>query len=173
MRIDISQLASGHTVKLTETFDNNDAAALVGGAIAEPLRVDVQARLLDGSVVAVELHVVGKTYARCDMCGTECVADCKGDWSEDIDLADSEFWDEETDSLVLDELVRQTVALSAPRQALCKPDCKGLCPVCGRNLNTGSCGCKPSDTAVDRSNPFAALQDIFSTGGAKNGSTKM
>lgn len=173
MRIDMSQLVGGHTVRLTETVDNEQAAALIGGTIAEPLRVDVQAELLDGSVVAVSLHVVGKAYARCDLCGTACVADCRGDWSEDIDLSDSEFWDEDTDSLVLDELVRQTVALSAPRQALCRPDCKGLCPVCGRNLNTGSCQCKPSDSAVDGSNPFAALQDIFSTGGAKNGSTKM
>ena len=24
---------------------------------------------------------------------------------------------------------------------LCKPDCKGLCPQCGKNLNEGKCGC--------------------------------
>jgi uncharacterized protein len=26
---------------------------------------------------------------------------------------------------------------------LCRVDCKGLCAVCGTNLNTGSCSCKP------------------------------
>jgi len=33
--------------------------------------------------------------------------------------------------------VRQTVVLSAPMKRLCRPDCRGLCPTCGANLNTG------------------------------------
>ena len=40
------------------------------------------------------------------------------------------------------ELVREDIILSLPYRFLCREDCKGLCPVCGKNLNTGSCGCR-------------------------------
>ncbi|MGB9809870.1 MAG: YceD family protein, partial [Caldanaerobacter sp.] len=37
------------------------------------------------------------------------------------------------------------VILSLPMKFLCKEDCKGLCPICGTNLNYGSCSCKRED----------------------------
>ncbi len=44
--------------------------------------------------------------------------------------------------LDLDEAVRQYLITSAPMKPLCRPDCAGLCPTCGKNLNTGRCGCQ-------------------------------
>lgn len=43
--------------------------------------------------------------------------------------------------------VRQTVLLSVPLKTLCRADCKGLCPMCGANMNETQCTC--SDTTVD------------------------
>jgi uncharacterized protein len=37
--------------------------------------------------------------------------------------------------------VRQTVLLSVPLKLLCRQDCRGLCPDCGIDLNTGTCTC--------------------------------
>ncbi len=37
--------------------------------------------------------------------------------------------------------VRQTILLSVPLKLLCREDCKGLCPRCGKNLNEGPCSC--------------------------------
>lgn len=59
--------------------------------------------------------------------------------------------DEDNDSFIqvdnyqldLDELIRTDILLELPTKFLCKPDCKGLCPVCGKNLNIGSCNCNP------------------------------
>jgi len=45
--------------------------------------------------------------------------------------------------LDLTEVVRQNLLLALPMSPLCKPDCLGLCPVCGANLNIESCGCHP------------------------------
>lgn len=39
------------------------------------------------------------------------------------------------------EDVRQELMLEYPLRPLCKPDCKGLCPKCGENLNEGDCKC--------------------------------
>ncbi len=39
----------------------------------------------------------------------------------------------------LDEAVREQVLLNLPIRPLCRPDCAGLCPICGQNLNLGPC----------------------------------
>lgn len=43
----------------------------------------------------------------------------------------------------LDELLREDILLTVPTKELCKPDCKGLCAMCGADLNVTSCSCKP------------------------------
>jgi uncharacterized protein len=43
----------------------------------------------------------------------------------------------------LSEVVRQAVLLAVPVHPLCRGDCRGLCPQCGRDLNEGACGCAP------------------------------
>lgn len=41
----------------------------------------------------------------------------------------------------LDPLIREQLVLSLPAYPVCREDCKGLCPVCGGNLNERECGC--------------------------------
>lgn len=41
------------------------------------------------------------------------------------------------------------IILHWPTQILCKPDCKGLCPKCGENLNKTTCNCKRNEDKVD------------------------
>ncbi|MBL7130760.1 MAG: DUF177 domain-containing protein [Candidatus Omnitrophica bacterium] len=38
--------------------------------------------------------------------------------------------------------IRQEVILGYPVKFLCKPDCRGLCPTCGQDLNNEDCGCQ-------------------------------
>ena len=40
------------------------------------------------------------------------------------------------DNLDLAAMARDAIALALPDKILCRPDCAGLCPVCGKNLNT-------------------------------------
>ncbi|MCX5656808.1 MAG: DUF177 domain-containing protein [Candidatus Omnitrophica bacterium] len=42
------------------------------------------------------------------------------------------------------EDLRKEIMLEYPLKPLCKPDCLGLCPECGENLNKGKCNCKIS-----------------------------
>lgn len=35
----------------------------------------------------------------------------------------------------------EELLVEEPIQVLCRPDCRGLCPVCGQNRNAGRCGC--------------------------------
>jgi len=43
------------------------------------------------------------------------------------------------DSIDLLPIIHDSVLLSIPMKPLCKEDCKGLCPICGHNLNYGPC----------------------------------
>ena len=57
---------------------------------------------------------------------------------EEDDLATA-FYDD--DQIDLRELIAEQFQLAVPMKPLCREDCKGLCPHCGTNLNTGSCNC--------------------------------
>ena len=48
--------------------------------------------------------------------------------------------------LDLTDAVGQYAVMAIPIKLLCKPDCAGLCSVCGYNLNNGSCGCSRKET---------------------------
>ncbi len=48
----------------------------------------------------------------------------------------------EGDGLLLEDVLREQVLLAIPYRVLCQENCKGLCPTCGRNLNSGTCDCK-------------------------------
>lgn len=45
------------------------------------------------------------------------------------------------DTIELNELLREQFYLALPMKPLCRDDCKGLCPQCGTNWNTGTCTC--------------------------------
>lgn len=42
----------------------------------------------------------------------------------------------------LDPLVTEDIFLELPSKFLCSEGCKGVCPKCGKDLNTGSCSCE-------------------------------
>lgn len=63
----------------------------------------------------------------------------------------------------LGDAISDAVVMDTPFVVLCQPDCKGLCPTCGANLNEGDCGCAEAaeQAWVDSDeNPFAALKGL-------------
>lgn len=62
--------------------------------------------------------------------------------------------------LDLDGLVRNEIMLNLPMKVLCREDCKGVCPKCGRDLNDGACDCE-QDLPDPR---MAKILDLFRAG---------
>ena len=60
--------------------------------------------------------------------------------------------------LSLSEVIRQDLLTRLPLQALCEPDCPGLCPECGRELRSDGCTC---GHRTEESSPFARLAELF------------
>ena len=87
----------------------------------------------------------------CDRCGKQfprekvmeidvpLAADAEGEVGPD------EF-EIEGDGIEVDQVLETCFILNMETKSLCREDCKGLCPVCGKDLNDGPCGCeKPID----------------------------
>lgn len=74
-----------------------------------------------------------------------------------ISTSDTEIGYYQDGGLALEDVLREQVLLSLPVRALCRQDCKGLCPGCGRNLNVEACICE------SHSDPrWTALADLRS-----------
>lgn len=71
-----------------------------------------------------------------------------------FDDVDAEPFDGKT--IELDPVVREQLLLSLPSGVLCREDCKGLCTVCGQDLNEKECGCDRKGVDVR----LAALKNI-------------
>ncbi len=57
----------------------------------------------------------------------------------------------------LQPLLREYALLEVPISPICKPDCKGLCPDCGQDLNIKDCGHRPQD----EESPFSVLKKLL------------
>ncbi len=84
----------------------------------------------------------------CDRCLDEFERDYSYEFSHilvrSLNSDDDEYGEyvvTEADTLDMDELAVTDCLLELPSKILCKEDCKGLCPVCGTNLNENQCDC--------------------------------
>ena len=97
----------------------------------------------------------------CDRCGTEF--DVERTERIEVPLAadpedgdDGELYPLDGDGVDVDAVVAATFLLNADTKCLCRPDCLGLCPRCGKNLNDGPCGCR------NETDPrFAVLEQLL------------
>jgi uncharacterized protein len=62
------------------------------------------------------------------------------------------------EGLELEDVLREHILLEVPLKMLCREDCRGLCPQCGKDLNRESCGCAPPATDA-RWNALLGLKD--------------
>ncbi len=77
--------------------------------------------------------------------------------SEDDEYAVSFF---EGDEIDIAPALLQALLLELPMQPLCRPDCKGLCPDCGADLNQQPCTCNHQDIDIRFSKLQALLQEM-------------
>jgi uncharacterized protein len=107
----------------------------------------------------------------CDRCLTNFNAEIDGRFTVDLELVAGEAQvpvdhacsAEEMDALYLlkpeidvFDVLTQQVFLLAPSKKVCSEKCRGLCPRCGANLNSGLCRCKPEEST----SPFSVLSGL-------------
>jgi len=88
------------------------------------------------NVVTVELAVNSSMSVNCSRCLNEFGIGLKKDFRLSYPVNRLE------PVIELDSDIREEIILDYPFKPLCAPDCKGLCPGCGKNLNQDKCSCK-------------------------------
>ena len=115
----------------------------------------------DDGRISVRAQARARVVAHCSRCLEEVREDVHADidalYARTPDPEDPDQYSFEASTLELTDAVRDAVVLELPMRFLCKPDCKGLCPTCGANLNLSACTCQEGGEVT---NPFSALKSI-------------
>lgn len=94
-------------------------------------------------VMTLRVTVSGTYVGTCDRCLEEAVIPLQSELKTVVTLSASE--DEsvyvENGRIDLELTAYDALVLEVPLQILCREDCRGLCPSCGKNLNDGDCEC--------------------------------
>lgn len=126
--------------------------------LTEAANVHGQVRL-SGNQVFVKGHVDTRAQVECDRClqpvELPVSADFELDYITGSDYATSEAAELteaemsvsvfDGDAIDVDEIVKEQVVLAVPTRMLCREECKGICPECGIDKNTGECNCVTDD----------------------------
>lgn len=103
-------------------------------------------------VVTLRYQISGEMPYRCDRCLVQSKRAIRETFSHAVvrrlidDALDDAFLTAPDDALLLDEIAGADLQLSLPQVFLCSEDCRGLCPVCGADLNQTECSCRRCDT---------------------------
>ena len=165
LSFDIRSLTQ-HAVSVDDTLAVDDPVWLeTDSRPSEPIRV--KGRLSTAGPGRFYWHgtIEGDVELEC----RRCLGEASGHVSEEAHLifaeAEAEGMEDDPDVYIVDEraseldlrpAIREQWLLNVPGYALCRDDCKGLCPTCGAELNLGDCGCA-SNSADPR---WAALHKI-------------
>ena len=133
-----------------------------------PAKVDAVAEL-----VGSEIRIRGRVGTSLEVCCDRCLVSVTIPVEQDFDLSyrpvstiaraeEVELPEDELevgffsgDGIELADVVTEQVILSVPMKVVCRTDCRGLCPVCGANLNFEKCGCPPTQ----ENSPFSILKE--------------
>ncbi len=148
------KLEVGEIPKLGLTLEEEESPLIMGEALdrveyKEAIRVRISVNLV-GRTLVVRGKLSTTAVLECNRClkkydypvevGDYCFAvGVKGD--ETVDLTDS---------------IREDIILSLPMKRLCSQNCKGLCPICGRDRNVSACNCRKSEAP----GPFSQLDGL-------------
>ena len=152
----------GATVSFSTSVDLSDLQYGQCYPVSEPVQASGTVRNTAG-VLVMKGEVSTTIHGVCDRCATEF--DQQVSIPIDVvlvtELSNEENEDEwvfplEGDSADLGDIVRTVFVLNMDSKLLCKPDCKGLCCGCGKNLNHETCTCQK-----ELDPRFAALKQLL------------
>ena len=152
MKIDVRRIfeIEGERENFSFELDLSETEIWSHKPLTKPVKIEgcVKNR---SSIVTLAYKASGDLHTFCDRCLVEFDDSIDLDFEytlvrelQDVDaqgyiLVEGDFLD-------IGELCESDVVLNLPLKFLCKPDCKGLCPVCGNNLNLSDCDCLNSQT---------------------------
>ena len=165
LRVDLRELAQGRAVQTQGQLKQDDPALEgTGIALQEPVVVDGRLQSIGEDRFYWQGTARTVVKGECRRCLTPVATPLKVEigalFTRDSDAEDdpdSYLVAPDATEIDVTSAVREELVLAAPQYMVCRDDCRGLCPQCGKDLNAGSCDCKPVVDA--RWQPLKALKD--------------
>ncbi len=168
MILDISDVISCENKEITKEVQiefDSFVSRLGEFPIIEKAPIELRIANRDGSKLLITGTVDFAASIPCSRCLEEVPTRIHFDIEKEFRLENSAIHDEEMEEidyligfdLDIDRLIYGEILVNWPMKVLCKEDCKGICKVCGMNLNKGDCNCQK--TELDPR--MAAIQDVF------------
>ena len=150
MLLSVREIINTPGKKISFQFSMDLSSVEFGGycPVAEPVVVTGEVRNMAGVLVlTATAETVLHTF--CDRCGKALIRPKTVSFEhmlaqklENEDNADDEIILLQDGEVDVEDLARTAFILEMDTKTLCSEDCKGLCPICGADLNEGPCGCK-------------------------------
>lgn len=136
MKIDLQQLPEGEAVVIEESAKaENLDLEFTGINAVSTIHIKAEATKFPDAL-DVNINLTAKAKAQCGRCLSNLEINIDKNFRLDYPITTQ-------DTLIdLSDDLRQEIMLDYPLKPLCKPDCKGLCVTCGKNLNEGPCDCR-------------------------------
>lgn len=117
-----------------------------------------------------KLHITGDTRLEvvipCDRCLEDVTEVLELSFEKNVNLdSECDAADDDSDEanyidgyhLDVEQLLYNEILVGWPTKVLCREDCRGICSICGQNLNEGTCSCE--DTGLDPR--MSVIRDVF------------
>ncbi len=125
-----------------EYFPETELVDIPNAELTLPVKVEGTAYLTGNHTAYVEGSVNYSIKGECTRCLAPATKEFVIDFAENFDGDNETSYPVVCDRLDLSQIVNDLIIMNIPVSFLCKEDCKGLCTVCGANLNEGECQCE-------------------------------
>ncbi|MDE5862678.1 MAG: DUF177 domain-containing protein [Ruminococcus sp.] len=150
MKINLKQLFNivGESKDIRYSIGTEELSDIHGYKFVSP--VDINGKVFNrAGIVYLEYTVDFTLSVACDRCLKEFETTYSFEFSHIVVPSVSNDNDEyivaDGESIEVNEIAVTDLLLQLPSKNLCKEDCKGLCMVCGCNLNESQCNCLNSE----------------------------
>lgn len=166
--VDVSKIYNGDKSEIPFEFCLPCELMTDGDIVfSEPVRVkgrvycEADGRNNTDNLIMLYIELVGEYASVCARCASDVSKTfeikTKFGVAKNISEQSTDYVEAVDGILDLGEIARTVFFLELPSKVLCREDCKGLCPVCGKNLNFGNCSCKPEK----RKNALSDLKKLL------------
>lgn len=161
-------MTTGLVLQVDDLIGHPEKSRVVTGTLPVSLRLvesTVEGQMLVSGVVTGTVDGVQADFTAAANADLTCVR-CLTSWVEGLEVTGSQHFsptpDEDGYAITGGEIdlagpATDEMALGIPLVPMCRPGCRGLCPICGTDLNTDPC----DGHGDDSDSPFAALKDLF------------
>ncbi len=151
LQVDLRELARGPVETKAELARDDPLFEGVAIALADPVAVAGRLQATGDGRFYWHGSLRTRISGECRRClapvSRAVTADIGVLFTQDPDaLEDPDSYPLPPEATVIDltPAVREELLLAVPQYLECRPDCRGLCPRCGQDLNAGPCGCAPA-----------------------------